>query len=186
MNMDYVYTEGDIIIEPYKLEKILDLKLIREVNDHAKFYIKAIILDDLVDTYAEQATTSSSIKVSIKDDKENITEIFTGAVTDISIDSFSNVKTLEIHAMSNTYFMDIEKKCRSFQGDNLTYKEIIKEINSAYGNVQIIDYVTGASKIDRIVVQYNETDWEFLKRLASHFNVPIISECILDQLIIVK
>ena len=179
MSMDYVYTEGDIIIEPYKFEKILNLKLTREVNDHAKFYLKGIVSDELMDTYAEEAGNASSIKISIKDNEGSITEIFDGGIIDISIESFNNVKTLEINAMSNTYLMDIEKKSRSFQGDNLTYSAIFKQINSAYGNVQMIDYVSAGRAIDRIVVQYNETDWEFLKRLASHFNVPIISECIL-------
>lgn len=179
MSMDYVYTQGDILVEPYKFEKILNLKLIREVNDHAKLYIKGVILDELIDTYVEQAGASSSIKISLKDNEGNITEIFNGGVVDISINSFNNVKTLEVSAMSNTYLMDIEKKSRSFQGDNLTYRQIFNTINSAYGNVQMIDYVSAGRTIDKIVVQYNETDWEFLKRLVSHFNVPVIPECIL-------
>ncbi len=179
MSLDYVYTQGDIIVEPYVFEKILDLKLIREINEHAKFYIKGIISDELNDGYVEESGNSPVIKVSIKDNEGNITEVFNGGVTNISINSFNNVKTLEVSAMSNTYLMDIEKKCRSFQGDNLAYREIFNKINSMYGNVQMIDYVSAGRIIDKIVVQYNETDWEFLKRLVSHFNVPVIPECIL-------
>ncbi|NFG28283.1 phage tail protein [Clostridium botulinum] len=75
--------------------------------------------------------------------------------------------------------MDLEKKSRSFQGKYLTYAEIFNDINKIH-NAQMIDYVTNSKTIDNMIVQYNETDWEFLKRLASHFNTVLIPECRLD------
>lgn len=33
-----------------------------------------------------------------------------------------------------------------------------------------------------IIVQYKETDWEFIKRLSSHFNMPVVSECHLSDI----
>ncbi|WP_252238059.1 hypothetical protein [Clostridium sp. VAP51] len=68
--------------------------------------------------------------------------------------------------------MDLEKKSRSFQGEYLTYTEIFNTINKIH-NAQMIDYVTNSKTIDNMIVQYNETDWEFLKRLASHFNTVL-------------
>ncbi len=179
MSMEYVYTQGDILIEPYAFLKILELKVVKEINDHGKFYIKGIISEEISDDYVEKTGSYNIIKASLKDDKENITEIFKGIVTNISIDTFNNVRILEIEAQSQTFLMDLEKKSRSFQGEYLTYAEIFNDINKIH-NAQMIDYVTNSKTIDNMIVQYNETDWEFLKRLASHFNTVLIPECRLD------
>lgn len=179
MSMEYAYTQGDIIIDPYVFEKILNLNLIREINEHTRFYIRGIISDELSDDYVEKSGSFPIIRVLLKDDIGNRTEIFQGMVTNVSISSFNNVKTLEVEATSNTFMMDIEKKSRSFQGDNLTYRDIFNQINSVYGNVQMQDYASVGRCIDKMVIQYNETDWEFLKRLSSHFNMPVIPECTL-------
>ncbi|GAA0078124.1 hypothetical protein UT300005_25020 [Clostridium sp. CTA-5] len=175
----YTYTQGDILIEPYNFLKILELKVVKGINQHGKFYIKGIISDEFSDEYVENAGSYQIIKASLKDDKENITKIFHGIVTHIAIDSFNNIRTLEIEAQSETFLMDLEKKSRSFQGDYVTYSEIFNNINKSYGDAKMVDYVTNSETIDNIIVQYNETDWEFLKRLASHFNTGLIPECTL-------
>jgi len=179
MSNGYIYAQGDILVEPYIFTEILDLKIERIMNEHAKLSIKGIISDENLDKYVEVANENSHIKVSIKDDENNVKDLFQGMVTNIGISSINDVRTLEVEALSHTFSMDIEKKSRSFQGKDLTYRDIFNMVNSVYGNLQMIDYVSNERIIDKIIVQYNETDWEFLKRLASHFNVKVIAECIL-------
>ena len=178
----YVYTQGDILIEPYTFEKILNLKIIREINEHSKLYLSGIVSDEYEtsDKYVEWANESSSIKISAKDDNGQIKDLFYGMISTISVKCVDNVKTLEIEALSNTCRLDIEKKCRSFQGNGTTYRSIFDAIKSVHGNVNMIDYISAGRTIDTMIVQYYETDWEFLKRLASHFNVAVIPECRLD------
>ncbi|MCQ2017866.1 phage tail protein [Clostridium butyricum] len=182
MEKGYVYTQGDIIIEPFVFTKILDLKIVQEINEHSKLYISGIVSDeyDYSDKYVETCTENTRIKVSLKDDKENITDVFYGVITDISLDSFNDVKTLNIEALSYTYLMDIEKKCRSFQCDTLTYEEILKEVNDSYSSMCMIDNTTNGQTIDKLLVQYNETDWQFVKRICSHFNTAAIAYCRLE------
>lgn len=176
MNVDYVYANGDIIVEPYQFEKILKMKLTREINEHARFSIEGIISEELNDKYIEQTGNSSFMRISIRDNENNVTEIFTGTIDTISIATESNVKTLQVTAISNTYLMDIEKKSKSYQG-SLAYRSILERTNQPYGNVQMIDYTTAGKQTDRVVVQYNETDWEFIKRMASCCSSVIIGEC---------
>ncbi|AQS08744.1 phage late control gene D protein Gpd [Clostridium saccharobutylicum] len=177
MRSGYTYTQGDILVEPYAFIKILDLKIDRKINEHAKIYISGIISDEDSDKYVEVADDDESIKVSVKDDNNNIIDLFQGMVTNIAINSINDVKTLEIEALSHTFEMDIEKKYRSFQGENLTYADIFNKVNKDYSNLQMREYIPIGQTIDKIIVQYNETDWEFIKRLASHFNVGVIPEC---------
>jgi len=115
--------------------------------------------------------------VSVKDDEDNITDLFQGIVTKVGIKAKNDVRTLEIEALSKTFLMDIRKNNSSFQNENLTYDDIYNQKNNGYDNVVMVDNVTNGTKIDKLIVQYRETDWEFLKRLASHFNVALIPEC---------
>lgn len=177
MSEGYEYTQGDILISPYKFLKIKKLKLTREINEHAKLYISGIISDENSDKYVEEADENDIVKVSVKDDEDNITDLFEGIVTNISINVRSNVRTLEIEALSQTFLMDIKKNSCTFQNEEFTYEDIFRKINSGYNDIIIVDNVTNRAKIDKFLVQYKETDWEFLKRLASHFNVGLVPAC---------
>ncbi|OOM82375.1 phage late control protein Gpd [Clostridium puniceum] len=182
MSEEYMYTQGDILIEPYKFQKITKLKVTRELNEHAKLYISGIIDEENIDKYVETADGDSSISISVKDDKNTVTNVFQGVVTNIQVNANNDVRTLEIEALSRTFLMDIKKKSRSFQNENSSYGDIFTDVNSAYSSIQMLDYITNGTLIDKLIVQYKETDWEFLKRLASHFNVPVVSECQLSDL----
>ena len=176
MSEEYAYAYGDIRVSPYKFEKVKKLKITREINEHGKLYISGIISDKDIDKYVEVADGEESIKVSVEDDG-NVTDLFEGIVTNISINASSDVRTLEIEALSKSFLMDIEKKSRSFQKEAYTYDDVINIVNSVYSNIQMIDNVTYGAKIDKLIVQYKETDWELIKRLSSHFNGGVVPEC---------
>lgn len=182
MSEEYMYTQGDILIAPYKFQKITKLKVIRELNEHAKLYISGIIDEENADKYVETADAESSISMSVKDEKNSVTNVFQGVVTNIQVNANKDVRTLEIEALSRTFLMDIKKKSRTFQNENSSYGEVFNIVNSGYNNLQMLDSITNGTKIDKLLVQYKETDWEFIKRLASHFNVPVVSECQLDDM----
>ncbi|WP_238900448.1 phage tail protein [Clostridium sp. YIM B02500] len=177
MSEEYTYTQGDILIEPYKFQKITKLKIISELNEHSKLLISGIISDENADKYVEEAEAQETINVSLKDDKGNTIILFNGLLTKIGIKAKNDVRDLEIEALSKTFLMDIRKVSGSYQDEKLTYREIFKQKNNRYNDVVMIDNVTSQTKIDEFIVQYKETDWEFLKRLASYFNVALVPEC---------
>lgn len=182
MGQDYVFTYGDIIISPYKFTKINEIKIVRELNEHAKLYITGVISDENVDKYVEAANGGESIKVSVKDNEGNVIDLFQGIVTNIGINARDDVRCLKVEALSQTFLMDIEKKNRSFQNEDNTYDDIFNKINKGYNNAQVFDEITNGAKIDKLIVEYAETDWELIKRLASHFNGAVVSECQLTDI----
>ncbi|MCB2357288.1 contractile injection system protein, VgrG/Pvc8 family [Clostridium estertheticum] len=129
--------------------------------------------------YVETSDEKSSITISLKD---AVTDVFQGVVTNIQVNANKDVRTLEIEALSRTFLMDIKKKTRTFQNKNSSYGEIFNIVNGEYTNIKILDSITNGIKIDKVIVQYKETDWEFIKRLSSHFNVQVVSECQLKDI----
>ena len=57
----------------------------------------------------------------------------------------------------------------------MTYIDMIKKVIKKYQGSDVIDNVTKGKAIENFIMQYQETDWEFIKRVASHFQAPIVS-----------
>jgi len=70
---------------------------------------------------------------------------------------------------------------RSFQDQNQTYQAMLKEIAYAYPGGDVIDTVTNEVQLDRFIMQYEETDWQFVKRLASLFNAGLVPSYKIDH-----
>ena len=62
--------------------------------------------------------------------------------------------------------MDVEKKSRSFQDTSMTYSELLDQILQSYpGSAYLLSVPD--EPIGQLLVQYQETDWQFLKRVFS-------------------
>ena len=57
---------------------------------------------------------------------------------------------------------------------------MIQEVIQEYPRKDIKDKITGGKKIGDMLLQYEETDWEFLKRLASHFSSFLVADSASD------
>ena len=70
--------------------------------------------------------------------------------------------------------MDIEKTYRSYQNVSETRTDIIKKVVNRTQGVYVSNSLENDEAIGTPILQYNETDWEYIKRLASKCNVPVI------------
>ena len=84
---------------------------------------------------------------------------------------------VEITAISKSVLLDRIPRYRSFQDPTLTYLAIAEEINGNYGtnDGKIVNVGEDMQTVPRMTIQYNETDWEYLKRIASYIGQPIIA-----------
>ncbi len=161
---------------PYEIKSLSEIKIENSLNEHSKVYISGIISDEMKESYAEKAKTQDIIEViQVADDsKEEL--LFKGFVTGIAIKSVRGVYYIEIEGLSNTFQLDIKLKKRSFQNEGMSYKDVVKKILSDYEGADFIDTASNDKKIEKFIVQYNETDWEFIKRMASRFNTGLIAD----------
>ncbi len=68
--------------------------------------------------------------------------------------------------------MDVEKKSRSFQDTSMTYSELLDQILQSYpGSAYLLSVPD--EPIGQLLVQYQETDWQFLKRVFSQRYAPL-------------
>lgn len=83
---------------------------------------------------------------------------------------------VSVEAVSFTANMDIMKRSRSFQDTNMTYAQLLNTIVSAYPQGDYIDLASNGQAIEHISIQYMETDWEYIKRLASQLQAVVFPD----------
>lgn len=76
-----------------------------------------------------------------------------------------------------TAALDITLKSRSFQNVDMTYRQVVEEILCDIPNASA-DFSDAADQaIGKPLIQYEETDWAFIKRLASMVGTQLIPDC---------
>ena len=119
-------------------------------------------------------------KSNISDDTGNSTEkiFLNGVIKELQInETTAGALTVEITAISKSVLLDRIPRYRSFQDPTLTYSAIVEEINGNYGtnNGKIVNVGEDMQTVPRMTIQYNETDWEYLKRIASYTGQPVMA-----------
>lgn len=179
--MGQIISFRNLSVAPYKVEKLLDVKMEHKMNEHSTLYVKALLSEDVKDNYVKNCRQGSDVSLYIKN-SENDGVLFCGIVKDIEVSIAHGSYYMELYAVSYSYLLDIEKKSRTFQDKQKTYDLLENEIMEAYDDAIIIDMVSQGSELGQFIVQYQETDWEFLKRLASHFNTGIVNDVHYDKI----
>lgn len=73
--------------------------------------------------------------------------------------------------------MDVDCKTFVFQKTDQNYGDFFKEISEPYyGSCIILDEQIGEERLRYPIVQYKETDWEFIKRIAFCRNLEVITD----------
>lgn len=162
--------------EPFQYGSIFDLKIHKKVNEHSTAFISGSISRDMEEKYLNDITSNKDTAMKILAVEENGEEkvLFQGIVTGFRLGSVNGYKTLSLELKSATYLMDTSRHIRAFQDKEADYADLIAELMKGYENANYL-MKEAHSKIQEFILQYQETDWEFIKRLAGRkqsFIVP--------------
>lgn len=87
------------------------------------------------------------------------------------------LKRVDLELTSGTYLLDRKKQNRAFQDTSMSYQAVAEIILKNYkGASLIMKQGLDSIPVGRLIIQYQETDWMFLKRLMSRINQPIIPD----------
>ena len=165
------------IVFPYDIQSIQELRVEKRVNDHARLFLTGLVSDEMKDRYIDMVNSTDPITVHEIDDSGEVSGIlFDGVVSEISFCMARGVYYIEIEAISHSIRMDLKIRSRSFQHKDMTYDSLFNQVLSEYAGGDHIDNATGTARLEQFTVQYQETDWMFLKRLASRFGAVIVPE----------
>ena len=167
------------IVSPYEFQ-LETLKVIREAGEHSKIQFSGMIEEKNSEEYIMKQADNGSIILNVltKDGKQ---AIFKGYITSVSIKAKNNVYYIYIEGKSTSFVIDINKIDRSFQNIKATYDTIFNEVLAPWKANYWIPSDIEKEKQEELILQYRETDWEFLKRIASQFGKKLVINDRLDK-----
>lgn len=158
-----VITCGDIIIEPVDFLEIDEIKINRKINEHVFFEVSGRINEEDKDHYSHEMSFGTELLV--KHIGGNI--LFRGLITQVEVEHQGAFYIARIQGCSYTILMDITEKTRPFHNIEETYTNLFQCLSSEYSGTNAVINDIYKEKTEQFFMQYKETDWAFLKRLAS-------------------
>ena len=178
---EYAITYENLVLSTYSIEHILDLHLYEQINDHGMLHLIAIIPEEHAEEYVYTTEPMQSVTLGYRKEDQTTETLYRGLVTDIQINCSGNVYYMDLTVKGKTYAMDIIKRYRSFQNTAMTTHELIREVLSGYQDSDCILQIPN-EPIGRLIVQYHETDWEFLVRVVSHYGAVLVPDLVSERL----
>ena len=102
--------------------------------------------------------------------------IYSGIVQRAESQEENGYRLLRLELGSGSLLMDMEKEKRTFQDISMTYGQVITQIASEDGMMAVYPRLLDETAIGFPVIQYRETDWAFIRRLASRFGMAVYPE----------
>ncbi|WP_258013973.1 contractile injection system protein, VgrG/Pvc8 family [Paenibacillus polymyxa] len=162
---------------PFQPLHIEQLQITRTINDHAYLHISGMLSEEQGVACIGQNLDQEPIVIrQVNDQGQSLRRLFHGIVTRMSVHCVRGVYTFELEAASHSYQMDIKRKRRSYQDIHRTYDGLVTALVRKYQYGDAIDTISNHAKLETFVLQYEETDWAFLKRLASRFGSVLVPE----------
>lgn len=154
------------------------LTVSKKLGVHTKAELQGQIGQEVYTNYVLKINSNSTIlfKYGKKTDK---IILFYGLINYVDAKAEGlgedNHYQLKIEALSFSCLLDREIHHRSFQEPSMTYRALTEEIVKDSGASFLMSADVEGNTIGGLTLQYQETDWEFLKRMASRFHLPLVA-----------
>lgn len=135
---------------------VTDFKIDIKPNEHATCAIRATLKDENYKINTEDLNKL----VSLRDNSSGII-LFSGYMSQIR----SCQMQIEVSLTSCSIDLDLCKRKRTFQDINYTYDQIANLV-AEQDNGYVVCNEENTDIIGKVLYQYDESDWEFLKRIA--------------------
>ena len=177
-----IYTHDNIKIETIvPIQHVTDIKITREFNEHGRLELEGVLVQEKASELIFQKFEGEGITILSPDEKADYGRVmfFSGQITEIEIIHQAQFYTVKLEALSATHTLDYQPKTRSFQNKDMYFADIIRKIGEDYPHFDF-RMVKNDRPIGTMKLQYEETDWAFLRRLATHFNTHLIADVTCD------
>ena len=156
-------------ISSFAMEKILDFQTWEEPGEHARGNFRLLLSEN------ETGINSMNAPIQLLGQGNTAGALFSGYPEKVEIKEERGYRIADIQAVSGTILLDQKKSNRVFQKKAQTYMGIANTITADTEHSACIlpgsDMQTGGT-----LIQYQETDWNFLKRMASQLGLPLVPD----------
>ncbi len=161
---------GNIAVDTLTFVQLLQFSIEQELNQHGKASIVGTMDSSGAADAVSRIDETTVFKVTSSADNQHAT-LFVGCVEDISLEEGAIYSKVTVNLISLSCKMDLLKESRSFQDSTEEYQDLIDE---AVGSLGTVTVEVDDEAIGELILQYDETCWEFSKRMGSHLSAPLV------------
>lgn len=164
-NMDAITCSSLMVMIGEVAAPIVSLELREGFNQHGQLSV-TIMAEEQVKEYILYEGGSNLSLLYLQN--EAACAMFQGMILNMQVSAVAQTYYINILAKTSSYQMDLSKLNLSFQDTAMTAHQLIDNVVSLFPEAKTLLAFPDRA-IGHIVVQYQETTWEFLKRFASEF-----------------
>lgn len=157
------YNLHDIKVIGLELSNIFYCKVEGRLGEHSCMELHAFL--DNKEEFLYELPSYHPVELQIEGEA-GVIVLFSGVVTEINFEASSEMNIVKIEGKSYSWLMDLIQKSRSFQDVKMSCTAFLSSIMADYQDSSVF-YAAQDMPIGKLIVQYEETDWQFLKRVFS-------------------
>ena len=156
---------------PIQFKSISKLSFSIKGNEHGHLFVTGFLEEDSGSSAVYKDLEGQPF--GIYSTMGGLSPIFIGVIKRLFVHQINRQYLAEAHVVTLSTKLDEKKKSRSFQNPDMTYAELIRTVLQDTPNAAAICSAGEDITIGRPIFQYKETDWEFIKRIASELNMKV-------------
>lgn len=162
---------NQVWLAPYNVEQITQLQIKRTMKEHDTAYIKGIMSATSIAAYQNMIDGKTIVSLYFKE-QENTQLLFAGFIKSLHVVEIGNQREAQIELLGLTQALDRTKATLDYQDVSKKNTDIIDVLMKSYPD---ISYTVSCKQesIETLLLQYEETDYEFFKRLLSRIEEPM-------------
>lgn len=181
LRQDKIYaTAHDLRFDNFKFESLNKLEIKKSIYDHSRVLIEGVINENNIKEYNRYLEQEDPPLVITYDSDDKQLVIFKGIVTSYKIVYKNQVYCLQLKACSYSILLTRERRNRIYQNLGSTYNDVLSILNNKNKNFYFscstnqLGETVFISKDYPLVLQYKESDWDFIKRISSYIDQTVI------------
>lgn len=169
---DGAITYKNLFLSAMEVSYFIDVKIKEAPGEHASLYVKAVLDSELNENDFHAIRDDISLQYW-RNEEAHV--LFYGVVDRLLLETDGEGKILVLTAWGATVQMDITRQKRIFQNPDMGVHQLVAEIMKTYSGSDYKIHIPD-EPIGQLAVQYEETDWEFLKRFLSKYHEMLYSD----------
>lgn len=157
------YNLHDLRVKGLEVSKVLYCRVEGRMGEHSSMELHAFL--DNREDFLWELPSYHPVELHLEGE-EDTAILFYGVITEISFETASEMRIVKIKGKSFSWLMDLTKKSRSFQEIQMSCSAFLSQVLSDYPGSGLF-YGAQEMPIGKLLIQYEETDWQFLKRVLS-------------------
>ena len=158
--------EGAVGVEAFEMNA--------SFNDHVTLRLLLLVEEEKIEALIHGIGDGDDIEV-YKAEADGL--LYAGKITDAKMEQDRSLHLLQLEAASYTMEWGLAPVSQSFLNLDTTYSQVMDKVLKNQKDAELLDCATKGAVIPDFLLQYEESDWNFLVRLASHFHTFIVPDC---------